>query len=67
MNDLVLLRVSEAARLLSISRSTAYQLVAARAIPTVRIGRSVRIPRKQLDQWINDRADLSGVGSEAVN
>lgn len=60
MNDPLLLRVSEAARLLSVSRGTAYQLVAARAIPTVRIGRSVRIPRKQLEQWISARADVSG-------
>ena len=47
-----LLRVSEAAPLLSVSRSKAYELAETGQIPVVRIGRSVRIPRRDLLEWI---------------
>jgi len=40
----VLVTVREAARVLAISRSTAYELIAAGQLETVHIGRSVRIP-----------------------
>lgn len=46
----ILLRMTEAAKLLSISRSTMYQLVAQGALPVVRIGRSVRVSRAVLDR-----------------
>jgi excisionase family DNA binding protein len=45
--------VDEGARLLGISRATLYRLVAAGEIPIVRIGRSSRIRRKDLDDFIN--------------
>ena len=47
-----LLRVEEAARLLRIGRSKLYQLLARGELPVVRIGRSVRIPRRALEEWI---------------
>ena len=37
-------RISEAARFLGISRSLVYQLINSGRLPTVRIGRSRRIP-----------------------
>jgi excisionase family DNA binding protein len=46
----ILVRMSEAAKLLSISRSTMYQLVAKGDVPVVRIGRSVRVSRAALDR-----------------
>jgi excisionase family DNA binding protein len=46
------------ARLLGISRTKAFQMMAAQELPTVRIGRSVRVSRIALDEWIHDR--LSG-------
>ena len=39
----VLLRIPDAARLLDVSRSTVYQLIASEQLPVVRIGRSVRV------------------------
>ncbi len=48
----LLLHVAEAARLLGCSRSKAYELVATASIPTVRLGRSVRVPRRALEAWI---------------
>lgn len=40
----LLIRPAEVAAMLSISRSSAYQLIAAGTIPSVRIGRMVRVP-----------------------
>ena len=46
----LLLRVAEAAEMLAISRSSLYQLVAAGEVRTVRLGRVVRIPRRELER-----------------
>jgi excisionase family DNA binding protein len=45
-------RVSEAAEQLGISRSKAYELIAAGKLPSIRIGSSVRIPAEGLKEWI---------------
>lgn len=42
----------EVAAELRIARSRAYDLVADGEIPAVRIGRSVRVSRKELDRWL---------------
>lgn len=47
-----MLRVGEAAEALAVSGSTMYQLVGSGALPVVRVGRSVRIPRAALEEWI---------------
>jgi excisionase family DNA binding protein len=47
-----LLRVEEAARMLQIGRTKMYELMGAGELPVVRIGRSVRIPRRSLEDWI---------------
>jgi excisionase family DNA binding protein len=43
------------AEVLRIARSRAYELVQNGEIPAVRIGRSVRVSRKKLDRWLEDR------------
>ena len=52
MEDHVLLTVEAAARACSLSRSKFYQMVAAGTIPTVRLGRSVRIRPVDLDAFV---------------
>lgn len=47
-----LLTIPQAAELLKVSRSFAYQLAQQGAIPTVRIGRVVRIPAAGLENWV---------------
>jgi excisionase family DNA binding protein len=47
-----LLTVREAARLMKLSKSQTYALCQRRAIPTIRLGRSVRIPREELEAWL---------------
>jgi excisionase family DNA binding protein len=48
-----LMTVAEAAKALGIGRTKAYELVAAGEIPTLRIGRAVRVPRGALRAWID--------------
>lgn len=49
------LKVPEVAEVLRIARSRAYELVQNGEIPAVRIGRSVRVSRKELDRWLEDQ------------
>jgi excisionase family DNA binding protein len=51
----MLLRVEDAARLVDISRSHAYCLISAGTWPTVRMGRSVRIPAAWLQRWVDEQ------------
>lgn len=53
-----LLRPEEAGHLLSIGRSKIYQLMATGEIPTVRIGKSVRVPRAGLLAWVERNTRL---------
>jgi excisionase family DNA binding protein len=50
-----LLTVPEAARRLSLGRATTYQLVRRGELPSVRIGRAVRVPARALEQWVRQR------------
>jgi excisionase family DNA binding protein len=44
--------IDEASRLLGISRNSTYQQVAAGAIPSLRLGRRLVIPKVQLDRLL---------------
>ena len=50
-----LLRPSEVAAVLGLGRSKIFQMLAAGELPTIRIGRCVRIPRAQLESWLAAR------------
>ena len=64
-NDLPeMLRVEEAARFLRIGRNRAYEETArflktggAKGLPCIRIGRSVRVPRHALGEWVAAQLD----------
>lgn len=51
----LLLRASEIATALNLGRSTVYQMLASGELPTIRIGRSVRVSKSSLLRWISDR------------
>ncbi|MBA2712667.1 MAG: helix-turn-helix domain-containing protein [Rubrobacteraceae bacterium] len=53
------LKVPEVAQVLRIARSRAYELVGEGGIPSVRIGRSVRVSRKELDRWLEEQRQPS--------
>ncbi len=52
----LLLRVEEAARSLGICRSKAYDLVSRGELPTIRVGRVVRVPAEALRRWVEEQA-----------
>ena len=53
----LLLQVEELIPILGISRSAAYTLVRKGEIRSVRIGRSIRIPRGALDEFVRKLCD----------
>jgi len=53
------LKVPEVARELRIARSRAYELVASGTIPAVKIGRSVRVSRRELERWLEEQRYLN--------
>jgi excisionase family DNA binding protein len=48
-------RVPEAAELLGLGRAKTYQLVASGELPSIRIGRAVRIPAQALREWLEQK------------
>jgi len=58
----MLLSPSEVAEVLGIGRSRVYEFLAAGTLPSIRLGRSIRIPAEQLREWIEQRA----AGGEVV-
>jgi excisionase family DNA binding protein len=63
----MLLRAAEAAKLLALGRTKVYELMANGSIPSVKIGRAVRIPRAGLERWVRQQAgDEAGDPQEAA-
>jgi excisionase family DNA binding protein len=55
LSDPLLLRPTEAAQLLGISRSKLYELLNAGELPVIHIGQAARIPLAQLRDWVNQQ------------
>ncbi len=53
--DPLLLKPGEAADLLGVSRSTLYQLLGSGEVPSVRVGKLLRVPAAALKQWVEER------------
>ena len=60
MNERLLLTVEEAARRLGIGRSLAWRLVRSGELPSVRLGRLVRVPERKLQAWLDRQSDGTG-------
>ncbi len=56
----LLLRAEEVATKLSVGRATAYEMMAGGVLPTVRIGRSVRVPLRALEAWVEEHSTQLG-------
>ncbi len=65
----LLLRGVEVADALGISRALAYRWMASGILPTVRVSRSIRVPRAELLKWIaantNNPVSTNGTGGIA--
>lgn len=53
--DRLMLRPTEAADAIGVSRSKAYELIAAGEIPSVKVGGCVRVPLGALQKWIDQQ------------
>jgi len=54
-SERLLLTVSEAAETLGVSRSHLYNLIQQGHLPTIRLGASVRIPRRWLEEFVEQQ------------
>ena len=61
----LLFRVEEAAEIVGLSRSKTYELVLCGEIPSIKVGRSRRISRVQLEQWIARKAEGAAAADAA--
>ena len=62
----ILLRAEEAAKLLSLGRTTVFALMASGDLPCVRVGRAVRVPRVAVERWVRERTEGAAVRSEVA-
>jgi excisionase family DNA binding protein len=58
LNARLALRIGEAADLLSVSSDTVARMVREGELPVVRLRGSVRIPRRGLEQWLDEQVGL---------
>jgi excisionase family DNA binding protein len=56
-DDVVLLRAVQVARLLGLSRSQTYAMMADGRLPVLRIGRAVRVPKRALANWVRNKTE----------
>ena len=53
------LSLKDVQQLLGIGRTKAYELVVTDGLPAVRIGRCIRINRRELDEWLHRQRYLN--------
>jgi len=51
----LLLRIPEVAETLGIGRTKIYELIATGELPTIRVGRAIRISVSTLQKWVEER------------
>jgi excisionase family DNA binding protein len=51
-SERLLYRPAEVGELIGVSRARAYELIASKVIPSIRIGSSIRVPADALKVWI---------------
>jgi excisionase family DNA binding protein len=60
------LSLKDVQHLLGIGRTKAYELVATGELPAIRIGRCIRVNRKELDEWLQDRRYVDVVLDQVI-
>lgn len=53
----LLLRPGEVAEILGICRTKTYDMISAGTIPSIKLGKSIRVPAETLRAWIDQQAD----------
>ena len=57
----LLLKPLEAAQVLGIGRSLVYELIAQKKIPSVRLGRCIRVPTESLERWLKEQEKTESI------
>ncbi len=63
-NQPLLLTPASAAELLSISRSSAYEMIASGELPSIKLRGRTRIPRADLERWTDEQREAAGLVTE---
>jgi excisionase family DNA binding protein len=53
--DRLLLKTAEVAAMMAVGRSKVYEMLQTGELPSVRMGRCIRVPRRALEKWIAER------------
>jgi len=61
MPEPLLVKPTEAAEMLRISRARVYELIASGKVPSVRVGRFTRIPLAALREWVRVHSEDSPI------
>jgi excisionase family DNA binding protein len=68
MGDKEILTMLEVQGLLRVSKNTAYELAHRKGFPAVRFGRTIRVPRKALEEWLAKQiGNEDGAGEAGCN
>jgi excisionase family DNA binding protein len=54
----LLLKPSEVGQVLGVGRSLVYSMLASGELPSIRVGRCIRVPKVSLERWISARESL---------
>ena len=60
----MLISVSDAAKLLGVSRSKCYEMIAAGTLPHLKIGSDFRLPVDGLKRWVDEHTHGGGSGPQ---
>jgi len=59
MGSIEMLRPTDIAEQLGVTTGRVYQLISEGALPAVRRGRAIRIPRAAWERWLAEQAELA--------
>jgi excisionase family DNA binding protein len=60
-DGVVLLRITDVAKMLGLGRSKAYAMAKQGALPVVRIGKAIRVPCQGLFEWVRTKTQQARV------
>ena len=66
MKDLEWLSLKDVQQLLGLGRTKAYELVTTGELPAVRIGRCIRVNRRELDEWLQAQRYVDSIGRDVI-
>ncbi|MCW2777409.1 MAG: phage transcriptional regulator [Frankiales bacterium] len=60
LHDLTFMTVAEVAAIMRVSKMTVYRLVHSGELPSVRVGRSFRVPARAVNEYLRGAFDSTG-------